>query len=139
MPSNFGQGNFGRGGVAGLGVGRAPVNTITVVRRKPIRWILSGITKDYLGVALGGCTLECFLSVPTGRATLLNPTNVVQDGEPKGRFVNSTISNSVTGAYRLEVNANPKNQYNIDAYLIGSPDRAGTTVNTLVGNLETDQ
>jgi len=135
MPSNFGQ---SRGQVIGLGIGsRYPINTKTVVRVKPQRWIISGVTKDYLGVALGSCVLECHISTQTD-ATRILQTAAIQDGEPRGRLVNGVTSHPTTGAYKMEVNSVENNRYNIDAYLTGSPDRAGTTVNTLTKNLDTD-
>ena len=136
MPSSFGGLGgqvFGRGGIGGLGVGRAPVSLKTVVPAKPQRWILYGVTKDYLGATLGGCTLEAIESA-NGVPITAYRTN---GSEPKGRLVNMTVSNSV-GAYKLDVHSVPGVLFQVDAYLSGSPDRAGTTVNTLAANLDTD-
>jgi hypothetical protein len=57
--------------------------------------------------------------------------------EPKGRLVNMTTSNATTGEYVVEVHSVPEVNFQIDAYLTGAPDRAGTTVNTLLANLDT--
>ena len=70
---------------------------------------VTGITIDQLGARLPSCTVKAFNSV----------TNV---------FVASTLSDG-TGVYTLTL---PKgNTYFLVAYKPGSPDRAGTSVNTI--------
>jgi len=70
---------------------------------------LSGVTKDASGVALGGCTVDMFV---TGTDAFIAST--VSDGS--GNF---TLLPPASGPYYLV------------AYLAGAPDVAGTTVNTL--------
>lgn len=146
MPSNFPSNGSGLNPLRSSTFGAVIPLTVVAVRetvqRKPIRWIIKGVTKDYLGAVLGGVTLECYLSI---RSPIVQPqqrgvggSSILNDGFPTGRMVNMTVSNATTGAYRMEVNTAPGNLYQIDAYLNGSPDRAGTTVNTLQPNLETD-
>jgi hypothetical protein len=138
MPSSFGGlgGQVaGVGSISGLGIGKAPSSLTARVNVKPQRWILYGVTKDYLGVALGGVTVEAIEAVNG----IPNPAFARTGGvEPKGRLVNMSVSNTTTGAYKVDVNSRPGTLYQVDAYLTGSPDRAGTTVNTLQANLDTD-
>lgn len=70
---------------------------------------VSGITIDQLGARLPSCVVKAFNSV----------TNV---------FVTSTMSDA-TGAYTLLLPAG--NTYFLVAYKPGSPDQAGTSVNTI--------
>ena len=119
MPSSF---SLATGGGPTLRVG--VLATKTVVKIVAAKWIINGITKDYLGNALGACRLECSETVPGIAGT-----------EPKGRLVTMTVSSSA-GVYELEVHSKPGQTYQVDAYLPGAPDRAGTTVNTLQGNLK---
>ena len=72
---------------------------------------ISGITRDASGVALGECAVDLFLSAED---TLVAQT--VSDG---------------SGNYSFVVNGNSQNYY-IRAYKVGSPDMAGTSVNTLL-------
>jgi len=73
---------------------------------------LSGVTRDSTGAALPGCTVDMFV---TGTDTFIATT--VSDGS--GNF---TLLPPASGPYYLV------------AYLAGSPDVAGTTVNTLVAS-----
>jgi hypothetical protein len=137
MPSSFGGlgGQIaGRGSVGGLGIGKAPSSLTARVNVKPQRWILYGVTKDYLGVALAGVTVEAIEAVNGVVNLASGSTGGV---EQKGRLVGISVS-SATGAYKVDVHSKPGVQFQIDAYLTGSPDRAGTTVNTLQANLDTD-
>jgi len=73
---------------------------------------VTGITIDQLGARLPGCTVKAFNSV----------TNV---------FVTSTISDG-SGVYTMTL---PKGStYFLIAYKVGSPDRAGTSVQTITVN-----
>ena len=73
---------------------------------------ISGVTKDSTGAILGNCEVDLFESV----------------GD---RFMEETSSDS-SGNYYFKSPLRTKNYY-VVAYKTGSPDVAGTTVNTLVG------
>lgn len=73
---------------------------------------ISGITKNAYGTPLGSCVVKLYR------------TN--DDVE-----VQSQISDPSTGAYAFYMAGG--GTYYVVAYLAGSPDVAGTTVNTLVG------
>jgi hypothetical protein len=92
-----------------------PVKTIAI---DPTKWSvffdyasagLSGITRDSTGAVLGGCTVDMFYTATDA-------------------FVQSTTSNAV-GAFSFSQMA--PGPYYFVAYLPGSPDVAGTSVNTL--------
>jgi hypothetical protein len=70
-----------------------------------------GVTKDATGAALGNCALVLLRTADNSVAAL---------GTSDG-----------SGNYRL--GASPSIQHRLDAYLPGSPDVAGSSVNTLVG------
>ena len=74
---------------------------------------ISGITKSSAGAVLGNCSLELFETA----------TN---------RFMEAAVSNG-DGVYFFKSPLRTKNYY-VVAYKAGSPDVAGTTVNTLVGS-----
>lgn len=76
-----------------------------------VRFIISGITKDSSGSVLGSCTVTLFRTID-------------------GLLVDQVISDASTGAYQFS-SASASYLYYIVAYLAGSPDVAGTTVNTL--------
>jgi hypothetical protein len=73
--------------------------------------VISGVTKDSAGAVLGSCAVDLFTTAD----------DVIQ-----GR----TVSDASTGAYSFS--AGGGRTYYIVAYKAGSPDVAGTTVNTLV-------
>lgn len=75
------------------------------------RYSLSGVSRDSAGAALGGCTVKVFL---TGNDTKQFET--VSDG---------------SGNWSIDVGANPGPFYYVE-YKIGSPDQAGTSINTNV-------
>lgn len=75
------------------------------------RYSLSGVSRDSSGVALGGCTVKVFL---TGNDTKQFET--ISDG---------------SGNWSIDVGANPGPFYYVE-YKVGSPDRAGTSINTNV-------
>lgn len=74
--------------------------------------IISGVTKDSTGAALGSCTVSLYRTLDD---QLLE--RVTSDGG--GNYQFSAIGLSET--------------YYVVAYKAGSPDVAGTTVNTLIG------
>jgi hypothetical protein len=71
---------------------------------------LSGVTRDSAGVALAGCVVDLFLN---SEDTLV-----------------ATTTSDESGNYRFIVNGNSQT-YFVRAYKAGSPDVAGTSVNTL--------
>jgi len=73
---------------------------------------ITGVTRNSAGAALGGVTVDMFVS-----ATDMFVTTTVSDGSG-----NYSIQVLVSGPFYLV------------AYKAGSPDVAGTTVNTLVGS-----
>lgn len=72
---------------------------------------ISGVTKDSAGAVLGSCLVELFYTI---------------DDRP----VSKTLSDATTGAFSFAVG--PNLSCYIVAYKAGSPDVAGTSVNTLV-------
>lgn len=78
------------------------------------RWVISGITKDSTSNPLPFCTVQLF--------------NTNDD-----TYIGQVISDSV-GAYAFTLDGNVNPKYAV-AYLAGSPDVAGTTVNTLTPKL----
>ncbi len=76
-------------------------------------FMLTGVTRDAQGVALGGCTVDVFLTSTDQK-------------------MYSQVSDPTTGVYSIIVQAPPATFY-VVAYLAGAPDVAGTTVNTLQG------
>ena len=111
------------GFVGRLGVIARPVVAVgrAVTKKNPVevvisgvpvaKWVIQGVTRDGSGVALGGCTVHVFLSSNDARQGL-----TVSDG---------------SGNYSVSVQ--PSAPHYCVAYLAGSPDVAGTTVNTLTG------
>ena len=76
-----------------------------------LAYTLPGLTKDGTGAALGFCTVKLFMT-----ASDLPIGDVVSDAS--GNY-----------SYRVGPNAGP---YYAVGYIAGSPDKAGTTVNTLM-------
>ena len=72
---------------------------------------ITGVTKDSAGVSLGSCDVTLY---ETGSNTVLGKT--ISDG---------------SGNYTFTVPTNSSYKY-VVSYKVGSPDVAGTTVNTLV-------
>lgn len=73
---------------------------------------VGGVTRDSTGAALGLCVVDLFLTA----------TNVLMD----------SVVSDASGTYEFRT-AGPSSSYYVVAYRAGSPDLAGTTVNTLVG------
>lgn len=94
----------------GRGQGRGQVGT--VIYRSPgafVNFEISGVSRDSTGAVLGDCTIDLF---QTGGDILTQSTVSNVSG-------NFSFSNPGTGAFYIV------------AYKTGSPDVAGTTVNTL--------
>ena len=77
-----------------------------------VSWMLTGITKDSTGAVLGGCTVHLFYSLPD-------------------QFISAVDSDPTTGAFSFLIGPTSGPFYLV-AYKAGSPDVAGTTVNTLM-------
>jgi hypothetical protein len=86
-------------------------NAAFAVNFTSVNKTIVGITKDSVGVAVGACTVNLYLT----------ETN---------QWVNTTVSD---GSGNYSFIATPGRQYYVVSYKAGSPDIAGTTVNTLVG------
>jgi len=74
--------------------------------------LLSGITRDSTGAALGNVTVQVFETATD-------------------RYITEVISDA-NGVYVIPVGIGT-GPYYLVAYIAGAPDRGGTTVNTLVG------
>lgn len=79
----------------------------------PTYFRISGTTRDSAGAALGGCVVDWFRTSDDAR-------------------LDSTTSDA-NGLFEFRTAGQPPNAYYLVAYKPGSPDRAGTTINTLVG------
>ena len=75
-------------------------------------WVLQGVSRDKNGSILPNCTMLLF------RAS-------------DNKFIDSQISDG-SGNYSFTT-VGPAENYFVNEYLAGSPDVAGTTVNTLIG------
>lgn len=70
-------------------------------------------------------------STKTGTGTTLGSCQVGLFKTPSGNRIDTKTSDASTGAVEFR-SASPTGSHFMVAYLIGSPDKAGTTVNTLV-------
>lgn len=75
------------------------------------QWLITGVTRDSAGATLGNCTVHLF-----------NTINDIEIAE---------MVSDATGNYSFTIDGNGQQRYAV-AYLAGSPDVAGTTVNTLI-------
>jgi hypothetical protein len=75
------------------------------------QWLITGVTKDSTGAALGGCTVTLFKTV---------------DNLP----CCTTVSDAA-GNYSFSIDGNSEARFAV-SYKAGSPDVTGATVNTLV-------
>lgn len=78
----------------------------------PKYYSISGVTRDSAGAALGNCTVH-----------LIGSTN--------DAIYEQKVSDA-SGAFEFR-SASPKQNFYLVAYKPGSPDVAGTTINTLIG------
>lgn len=74
-------------------------------------WLLTGVTRDSAGAALGACTVHLFLT--------------------QGDLEVAEMVSDASGNFSFSVGTGTGTKYYIVAYLPGSPDRAGTSLNTL--------
>ena len=89
---------------------------LATVKMNPLpspKYYISGITKDSVGAALASCDVD----------VLKTSGDII---------TNRTTSDSV-GYFRMEVYAPPPTAFYLVAYKTGSPDVAGTSVNTITG------
>lgn len=78
------------------------------------RWALTGVTRDSTGAALGNCAV---VVMETGRINV------------GGAAVDAMTTSDGSGNYSVEL---PNNgAHSAFAYLVGSPNRAGVTLNTI--------
>ncbi|MGH7261619.1 MAG: hypothetical protein ACREI9_13235 [Nitrospiraceae bacterium] len=88
------------------------------------RLIISGITKDSAGTALGSCIVSLYRTAKD--MTIMHDP----EADDSDELVQRTTSDPTTGAYSFT--AALGTNYYIRAYKEGSPDVAGTTRNDLV-------
>ena len=94
----------------------APVGKLRFLERlakvspTPQRYIITGTTRDSTGAALANCSVDVFNSST-------NQLVAVTTSDANGLF---TVTATV-----------PPTAFYLVAYLVGSPDVAGTTVNTI--------
>jgi hypothetical protein len=81
-----------------------------------VNWILAGVTRGLHGQPLGLCNVFVYDSVTDG-------------------FMGSGTSDA-SGNYTVTLSSSGNNLFAV-AYLAGTPDLAGTTVNTLVASSST--
>lgn len=86
--------------------------TVPLYASVPIYFRIYGVTRDSTGAVLAGCTVDLFRTADNA-------------------FIDSVVSDA-SGNYEFRT-AGPASAYYAVAYLVGSPDVFGTTVNTLVG------
>ncbi len=99
------SGGFRRLGIPAFVIGRIPPPAT--------RLTVSGITKDSTGTALGSCVVSLYRTLDDV-------------------MIEEVTSDATTGVY-LFSSVGLGQTYYVVAYKAGSPDVAGTTVNTLVG------
>lgn len=75
------------------------------------RWLITGVTRDSTGAALGNCAVTLFKTV---------------DNMPT-----ATAVSDANGNYSFSIDGNAQTRF-VVSYKAGSPDVAGTTVNTLM-------
>lgn len=99
--------------IGGIGATNAGFFADCTISR-PSRYLISGVTRDSGGSVLGNCVVEVFES-----ATYL--------------LRGATISDA-TGNYAIEIVGDRSLTFFAVAYKAGSPDLAGTTINTLLAS-----
>lgn len=87
----------------------------------PARYLIAGVTRDAAGAPLGGCTVHVF-----EKESGLFRDEVISDA-------NGNYAVDVSGPDAVDAESGLPLTFQCVAYLPGSPDVAGVTVNTLVG------
>lgn len=107
-----GNGFYGSRSPIILGQGRGPIRpkAFFVPFRQPVRYTITGVTKDSTGAALGSVIVDLF--------------------DTASDVIRGTTISDANGNYLVDGQIDTT--YYLVAYLAGSPDVAGTTVNTLV-------
>lgn len=102
------------GSPVNLGFGRSSFapKAFFIPFEQPVRYTITGVTRDSTGAALGSVTVDLF---DTASDTIRG----------------TTISDAV-GNYLID--AQIDSTYYLVAYKTGAPDVAGTTVNTIIAN-----
>ncbi len=108
-----GSGNPGCYGAIGP-IGLTPVGFFCPQPLQPARYSISGVTRSSTGSPLADCAVEVYETV-------------------SGLLRGATVSDNV-GRYILDVTGGQGLTFFCVAYKPGSPDVAGTTINTLVGS-----
>lgn len=81
--------------------------------KPPTQFKITGTTKDSAGAALGNCVVDWFRTSDDAKL--------------------DSVTSDANGLFEFRTAGQPPNAYYLVAYKAGSPDVAGTTVNTLVG------
>lgn len=97
----------------------SPIGGLTIGSN--VRFVISGVTRDGTGAALGSCTVSAFR---VDELVYPNDPDVFSDP-----MVSQTVSDASTGSYSIQVGFNTAHQ--LTGYKTGSPDLAGITVNTV--------
>lgn len=105
-------GRYGSPVNLGNGVGLIAPKSFYLPFETPTRYIITGITRDSTGAALGNVTVDLF---DTASDTIRGTT--ISDGN---------------GNYLID--AQIDSTYYLVAYRTGAPDVAGTTVNTIIAS-----
>ena len=100
---------IGVGSIGMSNAGRFTGNGPTI----PSRYLISGVTRNAGNTPLAGCAVDVYETV-----SKLWRGNTISDAN---------------GNYAIEISGDRGITFRVDAYLVGSPDTSGTTVNTLVG------
>lgn len=113
MPGSNGVGGRGSNNL-GLGQGRGPFapQAFFIPFETPDRYVITGVTKDSTGAALGLVTVDLF--------------------DTANDIIRATTISDANGNYLVDAQINTT--YYLVAYKAGAPDVAGTTVNTLVAS-----
>lgn len=101
----------------------------------PYNYTISGQTLDGSGAPLAGCTVHLFYTDIIGNNSFVGSGNVVPGVSNTKDIEVGLVVSDANGNYSFFVDAPgaAPSAYYVVAYLPGSPDVAGTTVNTLVG------
>lgn len=108
--------------IAGIGLGPLPMGDFYIPFNQPVRYRITGVTKDKDGVALGNCTVEVYEVAP-GTA----------GAEPHGQLRGSTVSDA-SGNYSLDVTTGADGlRFQAKAYRTKAVVNSNTTI-SLEGN-----